>query len=163
MVSVLVDEDRGVGACHCMMPPRTALTGATTQDGTDIPLMKDELARATWSFKGHGALSDVDANQNNSRLNGTRRPLSSRSALVWFRRAILMIGTTQTAHGRPPRGLAGTERRIVEDHVNDQRALWRRQGAPARAGPPPGPGRAWSILGGGGGQRSESCAPARCC
>ncbi len=163
MVSVLVDEDRGVGACHCMMPPRAALTGATTQDGTDIiPLMKDELARATWSFKGRGALSDVDTKQNNSRLNGTRRPLSSRSALVWFilfRRAIVMISTTQTANGRPPRGLAGAERRIVEDHLNDQRALWRWQGAPA--GPRPGPRRAWSILGGG--QRSESCAPARCC
>ena len=58
-----------------------ALTGATTQDGTDIPLMKDKLARATWSFKGHGALSDVDTKQNSSRLNGTRRPLCSRTAL----------------------------------------------------------------------------------
>ncbi len=48
-----------------------ALTGATTQDGTDIPLMKGKLARATWSFKGHGALSDVDTKQKNSILNGT--------------------------------------------------------------------------------------------
>ena len=43
--------------------------------------MKDKLARATWSFKGHGALSDVDTKQNSSRLNGTRRPLCSRTAL----------------------------------------------------------------------------------
>ncbi len=47
-----------------------ALMGATAQDGADgpnIPLMKGKLARATWSFKGHGALlSDMDTKQNNS-------------------------------------------------------------------------------------------------
>ncbi len=36
----------------------------------------------TWSFKGHGALSAVDTKQNNSILNGTRRPLGCRTALV---------------------------------------------------------------------------------
>jgi hypothetical protein len=46
-----------------------------------MPLMKGKLARATWSFKGHGALSDVDTKQNNSIPNGTRRPLSCRTAL----------------------------------------------------------------------------------
>ncbi len=49
-----------------------ALTGATTQDGTDIPLMKGKLARATWPFKGHGELSDADTKQNSSMLSRTR-------------------------------------------------------------------------------------------
>ena len=44
--------------------------------------MKDKLARATWSFKGHGALSDVDTKQNNSIQNGTRRPLTPHSKIV---------------------------------------------------------------------------------
>ena len=46
--------------------------------------MKDKLARATWSLKDTGhlvVLSDVDPKQNSSRLNGTRRPLCSRTAL----------------------------------------------------------------------------------
>jgi hypothetical protein len=70
--------------------PGDALTGAqSAQDGTNIPLMKAnlKLARlgATWSFQGHGVLSNVDttstSKQNNSRLNGTQRPLSRRTAL----------------------------------------------------------------------------------
>jgi hypothetical protein len=51
--------------------------------------MKAKLARATWSFKGHGALSADVTRQNNQRQESTRRPLSSPTALVESRHYIV--------------------------------------------------------------------------
>ena len=68
------DEDRGVGA-RC--PHESSDNTGWDEHSID----ERQAGRASRSFKGHGALSDVDTNQNNSRLNGTQRPLSSRTAL----------------------------------------------------------------------------------
>jgi hypothetical protein len=99
-----------------------ALTGAAAQDGTDIPLMKDKLVRATWSFKGHGALSDVDtqAKQNNSILNGTRRPLSCRTALLqcrsdWRPRCDIAYHLREVSRARTQRLVNGGQVRLTRE------------------------------------------------
>ena len=103
------DEDRGVDA--------PCPHGSYNTGWTDIPLMKDKLARATWSFKGHGALSDVDTKQNSSRLNGTRRPLCSRTALRviqdWRHLPSRMIALNPPSQYRNSQSTTIPPRRIV--------------------------------------------------
>jgi hypothetical protein len=72
----VVDEDRGVGA-RC---PHES-SDNTGWDRDEHSIDETQAGRASRSFKGHGALRDVDTKQNSSRLNGTQRPLSSRAAL----------------------------------------------------------------------------------
>ncbi len=40
-------------------------------------MMKDKLARATWSFKGHGALSDVDTTTVVARIRLSRQKMGA--------------------------------------------------------------------------------------